>query len=332
MNVHNRKRKLKKPKRGIKNQKELDLFVDFNGTKYKRFFCKDLGFKVGSYLCTFAGKGSFARVYKFVHRKKSYALKLFKLNEKNHKVVLGRVTKEVNAMLCLRSNYFVRALAVFCWVKTTKCVGIVMKYCQCSMVNKTIPFSVVKSSVKFLLNALLFCDRKGYMHGDLSCSNLFRTPSGELIFGDLGMSEKYGSDDRVSETTYVTTFHYRAPERIIPQIDDNGNKTYSRYTHRCDVWSLGCLIVEIITGRLLFCRNVHTFSVNHHLLDIKNTLQRQSNPKTKERILKTKNDHYLSIEGIYDPLLLSLLNSMLQVNPIYRLTASQALNHKYFKI
>ena len=42
-------------------------------------------------------------------------------------------------------------------------------------------------------------------------------------------------------TQYVVTRHYRAPELIL----------MNSYDHTVDVWSLGCIICELFTGRVL---------------------------------------------------------------------------------
>lgn len=44
-------------------------------------------------------------------------------------------------------------------------------------------------------------------------------------------------------TDYVSTRWYRAPELLV------GANTY---THKVDVWAIGCIFVELVTGRALF--------------------------------------------------------------------------------
>ena len=47
-------------------------------------------------------------------------------------------------------------------------------------------------------------------------------------------------------TDYVTTRWYRAPELLLGFTD---------YTKAVDIWSIGCLIAEMITGKALFPGN-----------------------------------------------------------------------------
>ena len=60
----------------------------------------------------------------------------------------------------------------------------------------------------------------------------------QIILSDFGTS--FFNDDK--ETDEIQTRYYRAPEVIL------GNS----FHHSCDIWSLGCLIYELITGDLLF--------------------------------------------------------------------------------
>jgi cyclin-dependent kinase-like len=44
-------------------------------------------------------------------------------------------------------------------------------------------------------------------------------------------------------TDYVSTRWYRAPELLV------GSSTYD---HKVDVWAIGCIFAELVTGRALF--------------------------------------------------------------------------------
>ena len=47
----------------------------------------------------------------------------------------------------------------------------------------------------------------------------------------------------MSLTEYVSTRWYRAPELLV------GTPTY---THAVDVWAIGCIFVELVSGQALF--------------------------------------------------------------------------------
>jgi cyclin-dependent kinase-like len=56
---------------------------------------------------------------------------------------------------------------------------------------------------------------------------------------DFG-SATAGRDEMLTE--YVSTRWYRAPEMLVG----------ANYTSKVDVWAVGCIFVELITGKALF--------------------------------------------------------------------------------
>ncbi len=82
----------------------------------------------------------------------------------------------------------------------------------------------------------------GVAHRDISPNNLLLR-HGDLKIADLGMARVMCDSQEIglpAFTLYVTTKPYRAPELI------RGLATYST---QIDVWSAGCVIFELLTGR-----------------------------------------------------------------------------------
>lgn len=77
----------------------------------------------------------------------------------------------------------------------------------------------------------------GILHRDLKTCNVFLTPSGCIKIGDLGVSKlMMNSDDGMAHTTTGTPL-YMAPEILRGE----------PYGYACDVWALGCVLVEMLT-------------------------------------------------------------------------------------
>ncbi|GIL47477.1 hypothetical protein Vafri_4297, partial [Volvox africanus] len=76
------------------------------------------------------------------------------------------------------------------------------------------------------------------MHRDLKPSNIFVTASGDLKLGDLGLSRYFSSRTFQAQTT-VGTPYYMSPEVVRGQ----------PYDFSSDIWSLGCLLYELIALR-----------------------------------------------------------------------------------
>eukprot|EP00239_Pterosperma_sp_CCMP1384_P008296 CAMPEP_0197848944 /NCGR_PEP_ID=MMETSP1438-20131217/10552_1 /TAXON_ID=1461541 /ORGANISM="Pterosperma sp., Strain CCMP1384" /LENGTH=322 /DNA_ID=CAMNT_0043461425 /DNA_START=270 /DNA_END=1238 /DNA_ORIENTATION=+ len=79
---------------------------------------------------------------------------------------------------------------------------------------------------------------KRMMHRDIKPSNVFITSSGVLKLGDLGLS-RFFSSKTAHACSAVGTPYYMSPEAIRGQ----------PYDWSSDVWSLGCLLYELMTLR-----------------------------------------------------------------------------------
>ncbi|ORY88840.1 kinase-like domain-containing protein [Leucosporidium creatinivorum] len=119
------------------------------------------------------------------------------------------------------------------------------------------PYSHVQSFARQLLTSVGFVHRKRYVHTDLKPENILlqNTASDVLLDKDTKKSRKvlrdttihlidFGSATRDDDyhATVVSTRHYRAPEIILGL----------GWDHRCDLWSIGCILVEFVTGEALF--------------------------------------------------------------------------------
>ena len=90
-----------------------------------------------------------------------------------------------------------------------------------------------------LLRGLKYIHSANVLHRDLKPSNILLNANGELKICDLGLA-RVASD---AMTEYVGTRWYRAPELLLNS---------STYTTAIDMWSVGCIFLELMTGRPLF--------------------------------------------------------------------------------
>ncbi len=81
---------------------------------------------------------------------------------------------------------------------------------------------------------------RGIVHRDLKPANVYRE-TGVVKIGDVGLSKKLGSDRRGAHTQSVGTVYYMAPEVAKGQ-----------YGPEVDVYSLGIMLYEMLTGRVPF--------------------------------------------------------------------------------
>ncbi|GGW67640.1 hypothetical protein GCM10010381_60760 [Streptomyces xantholiticus] len=96
-----------------------------------------------------------------------------------------------------------------------------------------------------ICDALADAHDAGIMHRDIKPSNILITPSGAVKVLDFGVAraaDPYATADRLTQTGFIVgTPPYMAPEqaRGFPE-------------PRSDLYALGCLLFELITGRLPF--------------------------------------------------------------------------------
>lgn len=92
-----------------------------------------------------------------------------------------------------------------------------------------------------LLRGLKYVHSANVLHRDLKPSNLLLNANCDLKIGDFGLAR---TESRVDFMTgYVVTRWYRAPELLL---------NCSEYSAAIDIWSVGCILGEILTRQPLF--------------------------------------------------------------------------------
>ena len=96
-----------------------------------------------------------------------------------------------------------------------------------------------KQYISQALEGLVYLHSKRIIHRDLKGANLLLDTDGSLKLSDFGSSKKYMSQ---TESGLVTTIKgslaWTAPEVLLK----------AGYGRRSDVWSLGCTVLEMLTG------------------------------------------------------------------------------------
>ncbi|XP_051544102.1 mitogen-activated protein kinase 12-like isoform X2 [Myxocyprinus asiaticus] len=95
-----------------------------------------------------------------------------------------------------------------------------------------------------ILRGLKYIHSAGIIHRDLKPGNLAVNQDCELKILDFGLARQTDSE----MTGYVVTRWYRAPEVIL---------NWMHYSQTVDIWSVGCIMAEMLLGRPLFKGNDH---------------------------------------------------------------------------
>lgn len=110
-----------------------------------------------------------------------------------------------------------------------------------------------KSIVYQMLRAVAFLHENRILHRDLKTSNVLLGEDGRVKVCDFGLGRLYREGQALTPT--VVTLMYRAPELHFGVVD---------YSHKMDVWSVGCIFAELFLRRPLF----HASSDSQHLLAV----------------------------------------------------------------
>ena len=124
---------------------------------------------------------------------------------------------------------------------------IVMEYVSGDCLDKVaakypngMPMEIVLKWLSGMTAGISFLHDRGIVHRDLKPANVFSDPSGVKI-GDVGLSKFISESRRSAQTQSVGTVYYMAPE-----------VARGRYGKEVDVYAMGVILYELVTGSVPF--------------------------------------------------------------------------------
>ncbi|WKY09254.1 hypothetical protein Q1695_001984 [Nippostrongylus brasiliensis] len=279
------------------------------------------------------GEGTYGVVFKGVHKKsgKLVALKKISLDHDNEGVP-STCIREICLLKDLNHRNIVKLYDV---IHSGMHLYLVFEFITRdlkslldSLPGKRLPAKHAKSFLWQLLQALAYCHTRRVLHRDLKPQNLLVDNSGVIKLADFGLARNFSIPSRVY-THEVVTLWYRAPEILL------GGRYYST---AIDVWSLGCIFSEMVSGTPLFAGDSEIDQLFRifrilgtptpemwpgveKLQDYKKAFPRW--PYDEKALVASASP--ISEDGV------DLLREMLRYDPEARITAKAALGHRYLR-
>ncbi|KAJ8620889.1 hypothetical protein MRB53_029418 [Persea americana] len=176
-----------------------------------------------------------------------------------------------------------------------------------------------------LLRGLKYIHSANVLHRDLKPSNLLLNANCDLKICDFGLARTTSETDFMTE--YVVTRWYRAPELLL---------NCSEYTAAIDIWSVGCIFMEIIQREPLFPGKdyVEQLRLITQLLGSPEESDigfvRSDNARRYVRQLPKFPKQPFSVRFPHvAPAAIDLVERMLVFDPCKRITVDEALSHPY---
>ncbi|KAH8242897.1 hypothetical protein KR032_002970 [Drosophila birchii] len=183
----------------------------------------------------------------------------------------------------------------------------------------------VKVILYKILRGIKYIHSAGVLHRDLKPGNIAINENLEVRILDFGLA-------RVSAkhmTDHVGTPWYRAPEILF---------CWDQYTKAIDMWSVGCILAELLLGRALF--------PSTNFLNQLDLVLNFTGPPSEEFLngigdivarQYVESYRYPEVLGFrqrfphVDPVAVDLLEKLLEMMPDRRITADEAMYHPYLR-
>lgn len=208
------------------------------------------------------GKGSYGRVYLGINLTTGdlLAVKQVEVNQKaagqdkdKMKDMVAALDREIDTMQHLEHPNIVQYLG--CERKEFS-ISIFLEYISggsvgsCLRKNGKFEESLVRSLTRQTLAGLAYLHNEGVLHRDLKADNILLDVDGTCKISDFGISKKtdniYGND--VTNSMQGSVF-WMAPEVVRAEGQAYSAKEGQGYSAKVDIWSLGCVVLEMFAGR-----------------------------------------------------------------------------------
>ncbi|XP_022907387.1 extracellular signal-regulated kinase 2 isoform X2 [Onthophagus taurus] len=288
------------------------------------------------------GKGAYGIVWKAVDKKTKEVLAVKKIFDAfRNQTDAQRTYREIMFLQCFKNHPNVIRLHSIHRAANNRDIYLGFEYMETDLHNVIKRGNILKDVHKRyimyqLLKATKYIHSGNVIHRDQKPSNVLLDTLCRCKIADFGLARSLTQLSDSSETDptltdYVATRWYRAPEILIAN---------RKYTKGIDMWSLGCILGEMVAGKPLFPGSSTVNQVEKIMSTI--VIPTQEDIATicvsgvgSSMIKNACNLPRVSMKSIVGEDVASdaidLINQLLVFNPMKRLTAEQALEHLYVR-
>jgi uncharacterized protein (TIGR02145 family) len=209
--------------------------------------------QIGNYkFLSILGEGGMATVYLAENTLlgKKVAIKVLKQEFVHNRNIRGRFLAEARSM---EQVSHLHIISVLDFIDAGDIVAIIMEYVDGQSLREYLDQKGILNDLEIqtvfaqILIALQHVHNLGFIHRDVKPSNFMLTKTGSIKLADFGIAKDVNNKFEMTETgTQMGTPIYMSPEQI---------KSPKDVDLRSDIYSLGVVLYELVTGKFPFDKN-----------------------------------------------------------------------------
>jgi len=193
------------------------------------------------------GRGSFSKVYKGFNITNGNIVAIKKIDLDMTSSMINRLKMEIEIMKTLDHQYIVKLYDVF---YDEYYAYLIMEYSHCGDLSKYLKGRPLKEKYakKFAIQlscAMKYLIERNIIHRDIKPQNILVFNKTTIKLTDFGFA-RYFDESTMVETLCGSPL-YMSPEII----------KYKKYSHKADLWSIGVIFYELLTGRPPYNAKTH---------------------------------------------------------------------------
>ncbi|XP_048879082.1 cyclin-dependent kinase 16-like isoform X4 [Brienomyrus brachyistius] len=275
------------------------------------------------------GEGTYATVFKGRSKLTGNLVALKEIRLEHEEGAPCTAIREVSLLKDLKHANIVTLHDI---IHTEKCLTLVFEYMEQDLkqymddCGNILDVCNVKIFLFQLLRGLAYCHGRKVLHRDLKPQNLLISHRGELKLADFGLARAKSVPTKTYSNEVVTLW-YRPPDVLLGSTE---------YSTPIDMWGVGCIFYEMMTGRPLFPGSTVKDEL-HLIFRILGSPTEATWPgiSSCEELRAYQFPHYtaeplvnhaprIDADGIH------LLTQLLQFSVKNRISAEDGLRHPYF--